>query len=172
MAPVWFPVLLCLICCTVCTGILPPPTNLISVCPAFNSSVCLYAKARPECNDDSQCTDSKKCCCSSNCGLKCVVPEVVKTGRCPNILAKCSEKSYMCDSDINCFGIQKCCNICGRNCWDPEKESGMVCPKNDEGQSVSLQCNLGTCTRDSDCKMGEKCCATTNGPSCVKAIKV
>ncbi|KAM5165000.1 vomeronasal type-2 receptor 26-like [Mantella aurantiaca] len=147
--------------------------NLIPVCPPFDSSVCRYAKpGRPECYNDSQCTDSKKCCCSPTCGLRCLDPDIVKAGHCPNIQAKCmTEVTDKCDNDIDCPGSQKCCNICGKNCWDPEPEPFMVCPRNDDDPSVSLQCNLGTCTRDSDCEIGEKCCPSENGPSCVKYIK-
>ncbi|PIN97047.1 hypothetical protein AB205_0203010, partial [Aquarana catesbeiana] len=146
----------------------PPPTDLIPVCPAFDSSICIYARPGPsQCHNDSQCTDSKKCCCI-NCGLVCVPPDRVRAGRCPDIKVKCSEPTYDCTSDSDCPGTKKCCKICGRTCWNPEPEPAGVCPRNDGGKSGSLQCHSVNCSRDSDCKMGEKCCASGEGQSCVK----
>ncbi|XP_018418737.1 PREDICTED: whey acidic protein-like [Nanorana parkeri] len=152
-------------------GTPPPPPALISVCPAFNSSVCLHSKpGRPECQNDSQCPKSKKCCCSGNCGVMCVTPEKVRAGRCPDIKAKCRpEPTYNCTTDSDCPGSQKCCNICGRTCWNPEPELKGTCPKNDGAQSDSLQCSSVKCSRNSDCKTREKCCPSGDGQSCVNA---
>ncbi|XP_040204094.1 whey acidic protein-like isoform X2 [Rana temporaria] len=179
MASVGLPILLALILCTVCTGTIVPssapplPPDLIPVCPAFNSSICIYAKpGPPQCHNDSQCTDSKKCCCV-NCGLVCKTPDRVRAGRCPDIKAKCRpEPTFNCTSDSDCPGTKKCCKICGRTCWDPAPEPAGVCPRNDGSKSGSLQCHSVKCSRDSDCKMGEKCCASGEGQSCVKPFTV
>ncbi|XP_053566939.1 WAP four-disulfide core domain protein 5-like [Bombina bombina] len=92
------------------------------VCPKFDPAVCLTAKPGPdECKDDSQCTYPYKCCCS-NCGLQCIPPVQVKNGRCPNLAAKCQWPfpKPECNSDNECPGIQKCCEYCGKSCFDPD----------------------------------------------------
>ncbi|XP_068135953.1 uncharacterized protein [Hyperolius riggenbachi] len=145
-----------------------PITDLIDVCPKFNSSICMYAKpGPPQCHNDSMCTAPNKCCCI-NCGLQCVAPQIVKPGRCPNIKAKCNpELVRNCTRDIQCPGGQKCCNICGQTCWEPEPEPQGFCPP---GKTSALQCPSVKCSRDSDCKPDKKCCLSGEGQKCVPPI--
>ncbi|KAM9316952.1 uncharacterized protein PAF06_008045 isoform 2-T2 [Gastrophryne carolinensis] len=162
-------------CCTeFCTNRCKDPIELISVCPAFDPSICITARpGKPDCSNDGNCTDGKKCCCL-NCGLKCMTPDIVKAGRCPNIKAKCNPDLMKdkCSKDTDCTGEMKCCKMCGMTCMKPDPEPKGVCPKVNGGKSKELSCSSAQCVQDSDCKQDEKCCAYGNEQRCEKPIEV
>ncbi|XP_053316499.1 WAP four-disulfide core domain protein 8-like [Spea bombifrons] len=124
------------------------PTEVTTVCPPSKAITCVSGKAQSDdCRSDADCPKSKKCCCSS-CGAKCVYPikrEIMigiptsftkvsssnlrdilialgKAGRCPLVQTICAAfpSDPQCDTDTDCPGDKKCCDICGRVCSDPK----------------------------------------------------
>uniref|UniRef100_A0A8C5MAQ0 WAP domain-containing protein n=1 Tax=Leptobrachium leishanense TaxID=445787 RepID=A0A8C5MAQ0_9ANUR len=174
MSPVVSSLLLGLVLCWSGTQATEPAVvALINVCPPFDATICPMAKPENnKCQTDSQCLGGEICCCS-NCILKCVPPEQVKRGRCPPNLERCKPQvpRPLCQSDRDCTGKQKCCEMCGKVCLDPVEEQRLLCPAIGVTDEKSLTCASFLCSRHLDCQTDERCCVSGNGKKCVKIPK-
>ncbi|XP_078506254.1 uncharacterized protein LOC144764003 isoform X2 [Lissotriton helveticus] len=88
-------------------------------CPPMNL-LCRRPLPLPQCQSDSECLNTEKCC--NRCGKKCLPAVREKSGVCPKVEYTCEMYPLPrhCNTDTNCDGIQKCCQqSCGFDCTDP-----------------------------------------------------
>ncbi|XP_069089649.1 uncharacterized protein [Pleurodeles waltl] len=151
-----------------------PLQDKVGSCPAFNRSICLFARPAPaECSSDSQCPGTQRCCCHGNCRMECAEAVSVKPGTCPPKPPKCNLQlpAQQCKDDSDCGGKKKCCSHCGIKCMDPIGNSGF-CPLDLEKEKQCGYLPPPRCSSDAQCKADEKCCLFGCGEQCVKALPV
>ncbi|XP_077346511.1 uncharacterized protein LOC143990351 [Lithobates pipiens] len=80
--------------------------------------------------------------------------------QCPNWKLTCTSDDIedACDTDQDCLEEKRCCDVCGRKCFEPETLAKLTqCPVLIEflleGQ-VTLDC----CESNQDCDPEQKCC--------------
>ncbi|KAG8535253.1 hypothetical protein GDO81_029012, partial [Engystomops pustulosus] len=77
-------------------------------CPPIKPK-CTDTKAKPKCQDDSECPSNEKCC--DICGKSCWAPDPEPYGSCPvtqnTMKPHCS--TVKCSRDIDCAADEKCC---------------------------------------------------------------
>ncbi|XP_071112421.1 uncharacterized protein [Haliotis cracherodii] len=98
---------------------LPTSYDVSATKPGTCLKPCGFSLCLNECNHDSQCPGSKKCC-SSGCGQVCSEPypyiPTIKPGVCPasRSSAVCTRR-HSCSHDGECPGSSKCCCV-GSGC--------------------------------------------------------
>ncbi|XP_067676137.1 platelet binding protein GspB-like [Haliotis asinina] len=94
-----------------------PSFDAATTKPGFCLKPCGFSLCINECNNDSQCPGSQKCC-SSGCGRVCSPPfpyiPTIKPGLCPSSpsSAVCT-RGHACSHDGECPGSSKCCCVGG-----------------------------------------------------------
>ncbi|CAF0733401.1 unnamed protein product [Brachionus calyciflorus] len=117
------------------------------------------------CKDDSSCTGQTKCCQFSCDQSFCLTPvkPTVRPGQCP-IPTGPGGCINGCESDDDCpIKSQKCCsNGCGSVCTDPVT----VCPI--DNTKIYCEVTNHTCSLDSHCQPGFRCCPRNCGNMCIR----
>ncbi|XP_078504432.1 uncharacterized protein LOC144762993 [Lissotriton helveticus] len=151
-----------------------PLQDKLGSCPAFDRSICRFARPAPaECSSDSQCPGTQRCCCHGACRMECAETVSEKLGTCPLKPSDCKIPLpvQQCEDDSACKGKQKCCSQCGMKCIDPIENPGF-CPFDPEREKQCGYLPLSQCSSDAECRVGEKCCLFDCGFQCVKALPV
>ncbi|XP_048353920.1 WAP four-disulfide core domain protein 3 [Sphaerodactylus townsendi] len=137
-------------------------------CPAFPSGL-YQPPCTVECEADSECERSEKCC-EFACRYSCTVPIADKPGMCPSPLVKKLRAPEpcltTCVADRDCSGPEKCCKeACGQTCRLPLPEKPGKCPKKKPRKNAGPA--MDTCRHDQECLGAEKCCFTGSSMNCL-----
>ncbi|XP_035199686.1 uncharacterized protein LOC118176675 isoform X2 [Oxyura jamaicensis] len=130
-------------------------------CPAVLLG--LAGPCREECEGDSDCPSSQKCC-NSSCGHQCLpAAPARKAGFCPASAGlfpsyDCRER---CQRDADCPGEEKCClRGCDHVCLHPAREKPGICPLTEAAPRTRAPCQA-SCAEDRQCPGDEKCCSSS-----------
>ncbi|MEE6514034.1 hypothetical protein FKM82_021953, partial [Ascaphus truei] len=137
-------------------------------CPRdVDETDCRLVKFAPECESDSNCNGTMKCC-YSGCRKRCLLPLEDKKDSCPyfnsSVCRGVLPLRDQCFTDDQCPGSDRCCCFnCRHMCLPTELVKPGQCPA---VERCPVHLPNTKCQKDSECAGKKKCCKSC-GNKCV-----